>query len=340
MARRVLTVLSAVALLLVACSSFESGGEPDAGSGVDAGADGVAPPGPPIPDGAVPAEGGLLPCAAPLPALEPFATVGGAITHIVTDDAYVYWVADGKTLQRQAVAGGGTETIRVDIATISALVLVPDYVVFVTTSTYASAKVVDAGAPVLVGGGLAPIGGHESMVVGHNGNYLWRAAPPTILSAVSLVSAVSAVTANATEIFFVAAAGDAGPGRAVYAVPNAPTYTATARQVFYSQARDPSLVAVDNANVYMLDVEPNGAVVKAPVAGGPETALVEGEPGLRRIAARDAFVYYSSSTGLRRVDKAGGTCKTVLAADPVDGFALTAQHAYFASGTNLVRVPR
>ena len=132
-------------LLVLACSAFDDGEPGEVVAQPEAGAsDAVKPPDPA--DAADGGAVGLLPCGAPLPVAEVFATASAPARFVATDGAYVYWAAGTSVIERKATSGGDLEKVTTMGSSINALALVQDYVVVVTTNTYACAKAADAGA--------------------------------------------------------------------------------------------------------------------------------------------------------------------------------------------------
>jgi hypothetical protein len=319
---------------VVACSSFDSDG--GGGPSADGGDDAIV-----LADGAATIDAGadaLVPCASTAPLAETFLSAGGAVTSLTTDGAYVYWVLGAKVIQRASATVPALEVIHSDVGQLSAIAVVPGYVAFASTGTFSVANVVDAGPGTqLSGDPMKPMIASEGAVVGHGTIYIQAVEPPapggTVLVAESNPSGIAV---NAQSVFYTAAAGDAGPGRAVYAVRNSRDNYQTPTMIFHATGTDPSKIAADATELFVVDVAAE-LLFKIPTAGGAPAALATAQPDLGNVAVRGDYVYYTTSAGLRRVPKAGG-CWTALSNDPVQEFTLTSQHVYFVKGTDIVRV--
>jgi hypothetical protein len=341
MSRRKVVVWSVAGSLLVfACSAFDGGDSsevvpppPEAGA-----SDAVTPPDPT--DASDAGAVGLLPCGAPLPVAELFATASAPARFVATDGAHVYWAAGTTTIERKGVSDVAVEKVWTMPYSINALGLVQDYVVVVTTNTYAVAKAADAGSAAHVGNSLDRLATYDTAAFGWSSGKIHRGIPLASYNPIALVETTSAIAANGTDVFFVSPAGDAGPGRAVFAVNNSAGQK-EARVAYYSADLDPSELAVDVTDMFLLD-RGRGVVVRASGNPGvsPATLLADGEPELGDIAVRDTHVYYSTSSGIRRVAKDATGCKLSLSDQPASNIAVSAQHVYYASGANIMRVPR
>lgn len=330
----------------VSCSTFDgedsSDDLPDGGDAAIEPVDGSS-----LTDALADADGGPVPCTTTPPAAEVIPTGGGPATLLANDGSYLYWVS-GAAIRRRALDGASeSETVYAGTIPVSAFAVISGWVVFATDSTYyvPSNRAADAG-PTTLSGPVRAVSSHEGVIVGHNVPYVHRFVPPTVAATAFVATTdsapVSDTSANASNIFYVSTAGDAGPGRAVFAVVNSAALYQTPTRIFYAAGRDPARIAVDGQDLFMLDAL-GEAVVKVPITGGAETVLATGLPnlglGLGRIVVRSNQVYFSTPDAVRRVAKAGG-CTTTLATGALSDFTVTADHLYFSKADAIARVPR
>jgi hypothetical protein len=160
----------------------------------------------------------------------------------------------------------------------------------------------------------------------------------------------TSIAVDATNVYFTHLPNQTGNevGGAVGEVPvggGTPTFIAPPSSLTNAGTR---AVAVDATSVYWLtqaplpqgNTTPTGALIQAPLAGGPSVILATDVAPHSSIVVDATSVYYARPSGIARIPLAGGAESIVAAGSPDGAFAIDAMNVYWAVDGGIAKSPK